>query len=189
MDGLVLAHTIRQDATTGAPKLMLLTAVGKRGDAKLAEEAGFDAYLTKPVSFSCLTDCLAFVAGEAPAAGEYGHLVTRHMVAEVKGQNRVRVLVADDNHINQKVVASLLENMGHRADVVASGREALEAFILVPYDVVLMDVQLAEMDGVEICRRIRILANETGRRTFVVAVTAHAMKGDREKYLGAGFDG
>jgi CheY-like chemotaxis protein len=189
MDGLVLAHTIRQDATTGGPKLMLLTSVGKRGDAKLAEEAGFDAYLTKPVSFSCLTDCLAFVTGEAPAVGTFGPLVTRHMVAEVKGQNRVRVLVADDNHINQKVVASLLENMGHRADVVASGKEALEAFILVPYDVVLMDVQLAEMDGVETCRRIRILANETGRRTFVVAVTAHAMKGDREKYLGAGFDG
>ena len=189
MDGLVLAHTIRQDATTGAPKLMLLTSVGKRGDAKLAEEAGFDAYLTKPVSFSCLTDCLAFVTGEAPAAGAFGPLVTRHTVAEMKGQNRVRVLVADDNHINQKVVASLLENMGHRADVVASGKEALEAFILVPYDVVLMDVQLAEMDGVETCRRIRILANETGRRTFVVAVTAHAMKGDREKYLGAGFDG
>lgn len=189
MDGLVLAHTIRQDTTTGAPKLMLLTSVGKRGDAKLAEEAGFDAYLTKPISFSCLTDCLAFVTGEAPAAGVFGPLVTRHTVAEMKGQNRVRVLVADDNHINQKVVASLLENMGHRADVVASGKEALEAFILVPYDVVLMDVQLAEMDGVETCRRIRILANETGRRTFVVAVTAHAMKGDREKYLGAGFDG
>ena len=189
MDGLVLAHGIRQDATVGAPKLMLLTSVGKRGDAKLAEEAGFDAYLTKPVSFSCLTDCLAFVTGERPTAGPVGALVTRHSVAEMKAQKRVRVLVADDNHINQKVVASLLENMGHRADVVASGMEALEAFILVPYDVVLMDLQMAEMDGIEACRRIRHLANETGRRTFVVAVTAHAMKGDREKYLAAGFDG
>jgi PAS domain S-box-containing protein len=189
MDRLVLAHTIRRDATAGAPKLMLLTSVGIRGDAKLAEEAGFDAYLTKPVSFSCLTDCLAFVTGEAPGAGAFGSLVTRHTVAEMKARNRVRVLVADDNHINQKVVASLLENMGHRADVVGSGKEALEAFILVPYDVVLMDVNMGEIDGIEACRRMRLLANETGRRTFIVAVTAHAMKGDREKYLRAGFDG
>src|ERR671918_28431 len=165
---------------------MLLTSVGKRGDAKLAEEAGFDAYLTKPVSFSCLTDCLAFMTGEAPAAGALGPLVTRHTVAEMKAQNRVRVLVADDNHINQKVVASLLENMGHRADVVSSGTEALEAFILVPYDVVLMDLQMAELNSSEACRRIRALASETGRRTSIVAVTAHAMKGDREKYLAAG---
>jgi CheY-like chemotaxis protein len=189
MDGLVLAHTIRQDETTGAPKLMLLASIGKRGDAKLAEEAGFDAYLTKPVSFSCLSDCLSFLTGEGSQTGAFGPLVTRHRVAEMKAQQRVRVLVADDNHINQKVVASLLENMGHRADVVASGMEALEAFILVPYDVVLMDLQMAEMDGIEACRRIRKLADETSRRTFVVAVTAHAMKGDREKYLAAGFDG
>jgi CheY-like chemotaxis protein len=189
MDGLVLAHGIRQDTAVGAPKLMLLTSVGKRGDAKLAEEAGFDAYLTKPVSFSCLTDCLAFMTGESSTAGAASAIVTRHSVAEMKARQRVRVLVADDNHINQKVVASLLESMGHRADVVASGMEALEAFILIPYDVVLMDLQMAEMDGIEACRRIRHLANETGRRTFVVAVTAHAMKGDREKYLAAGFDG
>jgi PAS domain S-box-containing protein len=189
MDGLVLAHTIRQDPAAGAPKLMLLTSVGKRGDAKLAEEAGFDAYLTKPVGFSCLTDCIAFVTGEGPLAGPFSPLVTRHTVAEMKAQKRVRVLLADDNHINQKVVASLLENMGHRADVVASGSEALEAFILVPYDVVLLDLQMAEMDGIEACRRIRKLADETARRTFIVAVTAHAMKGDREKYLAAGFDG
>jgi two-component system sensor histidine kinase/response regulator len=189
IDGLVLAHTIRQDTATEVPKLMLLASIGRRGDAKLAEEAGFDAYLTKPVTFSCLSDCLSFLTGERSQSATFGPLVTRHTVAEMKAQQRIRVLVADDNHINQKVVASLLENMGHRADVVASGMEALEAFILVPYDVVLMDLQMAEMDGIEACRRIRKLADETGRCTFVVAVTAHAMKGDREKYLAAGFDG
>jgi CheY-like chemotaxis protein len=78
--------------------------------------------------------------------------------------------------------------MGHRADVVGSGKEALEAFILVPYDVVLMDLQTPELNGFEACRRIRALATETGRRTYIIAVTAHAMKGDREKYLAAGFD-
>jgi PAS domain S-box-containing protein len=186
IDGLEVARRIRDDAATGAAKLLLLTSVGKRGDAKLAQQAGFDAYLSKPVSFSCLADCLALMMGEDPPAAN--PLVTRHVVAEVKAQSRLRVLVADDNHINQKVVASLLENIGHRADVVGSGKEALEAFILVPYDVVLMDLQMSELNGSEACRRIRALARETGRRTSIIAVTAHAMKGDREKYLAAGFD-
>jgi PAS domain S-box-containing protein len=188
LDGLEVARRIRRDLAPGAPKLLLLTTVGKRGDAKLAEKAGFDAYLSKPVGFSCLGDCLALMMGEAPSASSGSALVTRHVVAEIKGQSRLRVLVADDNHINQKVVASLLENIGHRADVVSSGKEALEAFILVPYDVVLMDLQMPELDSSEACRRIRALATETGRRTSIIAVTAHAMKGDREKYLAAGFD-
>ncbi|HEX2226000.1 MAG TPA: ATP-binding protein [Candidatus Binatia bacterium] len=187
-DGVELASRIRSDLAAAAPKLLLLTTVGKRGDAKLAEQAGFDAYLSKPVSLSCLSDSLALLMGEAPAAGSSSPLVTRHLVAEVKSQSRVRVLVADDNHINQKVVASLLENMGHRADVVSSGKEALEAFILVPYDVVLMDLQMRELNSSEACRRIRALATDTNRRTSIVAVTAHAMKGDKEKYLAAGFD-
>ncbi len=187
--GMELARDMRKDATIGSPKLLLLTSVGKRGDAKLAEQAGFDAYLTKPVSFACLSDSLAMILGEAPASSDSGFLVTRHTVAEAKAQNRLRVLVVDDNHINQKVAASLLENMGHRADLVGSGKEALEAFILVPYDVVLMDLHMPELDGFEACRRIRALAKETERHTFVIAVTAHAMKGDREKYLVAGFDG
>jgi PAS domain S-box-containing protein len=185
---LELARHIRREFASSAPKLLLLTTVGKRGDAKLAEQAGFDAYVSKPVGFSCLSDCLALVMGAGPAADAGGALVTRHVVAEVKGQNRLRVLVADDNHINQKVVSSLLESIGHRADVVSSGTEALEAFILVPYDVVLLDLQMPELNSSEACRRIRALALETGRRTKIIAVTAHAMKGDREKYLAAGFD-
>jgi CheY-like chemotaxis protein/HPt (histidine-containing phosphotransfer) domain-containing protein len=187
-DGLEVARDIRRDLAIGIPKLLLLTSVGKRGDAKLAEQAGFDGYLSKPVSLACLSDCLALVMGKPPAAGTAGALVTRHVVAEAKGQSRLRVLVADDNHINQKVVASLLENMGHRAHVVSSGKEALEAFILVPYDVVLMDLQTPELNGFEACRRIRALATATRRLTSIIAVTAHAMKGDREKYLTAGFD-
>jgi two-component system, sensor histidine kinase and response regulator len=185
---LELARCIRQDLATGTPKLVLLASVGKRGDAKLAERAGVDAYLTKPVGFSCLTDCLALVMRETSAAGDFNTLVTRHTVAEMKSQHRVRVLVADDNHISQKVVAGLLENMGHRADVVGSGKEALEAYILVPYDIVLLDLQMPDLDGSEACRRIHALAKETGRRTAIIAVTARAIKGDRENYLGQGFD-
>jgi CheY-like chemotaxis protein len=185
--GLEVAGEIRRGLATQTPKMLLLSSVGKRGDAKLAEQAGFDGYLSKPVSFSCLADCLALLMG-APGAGSGTRLLTRHIVAELKGQNRLRVLVADDNHINQKVVASLLENMGHRADVVGSGKEALEAFILVPYDVVLIGLQMSELKSSGACRRIRALATETGRRTALIAVTAEAMKGDREKYLAAGFD-
>jgi CheY-like chemotaxis protein len=97
-------------------------------------------------------------------------------------------MVADDNHINQKVITSLLNKMGHRADVVGSGKEALEAFKLVPYDMLLMDVQMPEIDGFEVCRQIRELEAKKGRHTPIIAVTAHARKEDREKCLAAGMD-
>jgi CheY-like chemotaxis protein/HPt (histidine-containing phosphotransfer) domain-containing protein len=96
--------------------------------------------------------------------------------------------VADDNHINQKVTTSLLEKMGHRADVVGNGKEAVEAFRFIPYDVVLMDLQMPEMDGFEASLQIRLLKRQEGRRTSVIAITAHARKEDREKCLAWGFD-
>jgi PAS domain S-box-containing protein len=102
--------------------------------------------------------------------------------------HRLRIMVADDNHINQKVIASLLNKMGHRADVVANGKEALEAFRLVPYDIILMDVQMPELDGFEVCRQIRALEQTKNRHTPIIAITAHARKADRVKCLAAGMD-
>ena len=186
MTGLDLARTMRSNPKLGQLKILLLTSVGRRGDGDLARQAGIDAYLTKPIRFSLLSDCLALVTGET---GDYpSALVTRHSVAELEMQKRLRLLVADDNHINQKVAVSLLERLGHRADVVNNGQEALDAFIMVPYDAVFMDLQMPQMDGYEASRRIRSQAEKTGRRTLIVAVTAHARTEDKKKCLAAGFD-
>jgi len=188
MDGLELARTIRQNPKFGSPKLLLLSSVGKTGDAKLAREAGIDGYLTKPVSLSNLFECLALLMGEASKGDDSNSFVTLHKLAELKSQTRLRVLVADDNHINQKVVANLLENMGHRAEVVGNGKQAVKAYQYIPYDVVLMDLQMPEMDGFEASLQIRTLARMQGRHTSIIAVTAHARKQDREKCLVAGMD-
>ena len=188
MDALELAQTIKQDPKIGSLKLLLLTSVAQNGDAKLAQEAGVDAYLTKPISFSCLSKCLAVLMEKAPQDDFCRSLVTRHTLAELEIKQRLRVLVADDNHINQKVTASLLENMGHRADVVGNGKEAIEAFRIVPYDVILMDVQMPEMDGFEASRQIRALEEKTGRHTPVIAITAYARNEDRESCIAAGMD-
>lgn len=115
-------------------------------------------------------------------------LVTRQRLAELEIQQRLRVLVADDNYINQKVTASLLENMGHRADVVGTGKEAIEAIRMAPYDVILMDVQMPEMDGFEASRQIRVLEEKTGRHTPVIAITAYARNEDKESCITAGMD-
>jgi CheY-like chemotaxis protein/HPt (histidine-containing phosphotransfer) domain-containing protein len=100
----------------------------------------------------------------------------------------LRILIADDNHINQKVAISLLENLGYRADVVANGYEAIEAYKLVPYDIVLMDVQMPEMDGFEASRQIRTIEDRKGRHTPIIAMTAHARQEDKDRCLAAGMD-
>jgi two-component system sensor histidine kinase/response regulator len=188
MDGLTLAQAIRQELKIGCPKLLLLNSVGKREDESPARCAGIDAYLTKPVRFSQLCECIAVLMGDASMVDPSSALVTTHTLAELKGQRRLRVLVADDNHINQKVTASLLEKMGHRADVVGNGKEALEAFKLVPYDAVLMDIQMPEMDGFEASLKIRAVEEKKGSHTPIIAITAHAMNGYSEKCFAAGMD-
>ena len=188
MDGLELARTIRRNPMFGSLKLLLLTSVGKRGDGKLAQQAGVDAYLTKPVRLSHLFECLAVLMGDGSKVESSSSLVTSHTLAQLKAKRCLRILVADDNHINQKVTVSLLKNMGHRADVVGNGKEAVEAFKLVPYDVVLMDMQMPEMDGFEASLQIGMLEEKKGRHTPIIAVTAHAMNRDREKCLASGMD-
>jgi len=115
-------------------------------------------------------------------------LITQHSAAGRKEQRRLRVLVVDDNHINQKVITSLLEEMGYRADVVSDGKGAVEAFKFIPYDVVLMDLQMPEMDGFEASLQIRLLKRQDSRRTAIIAITSHTRKEDREKCLAWGFD-
>jgi CheY-like chemotaxis protein/HPt (histidine-containing phosphotransfer) domain-containing protein len=186
IDGLELARAIRKQPNSRKLKLLLLTSLGKRGDTRLAQQAGIDAYLTKPVSFSCLSECLAVLMGKQPRVDSA--LVTRHTLASVKARQRLRILVADDNPISQKVTAALLDNIGQRHDMVGTGKEALEAFKLVPYDIVLLDLQMPEMDGFETCIQMRLHEYETGRHSLIIAVTARVMKEDRQKCLAAGMD-
>ncbi|MEJ7872137.1 MAG: response regulator, partial [Rubrobacteraceae bacterium] len=192
MDGMELARKIKDDPDIASTRLVLLTSMGQRGDAKEAGWAGIEAYLTKPVRQFELYDALATVmgtsdqgAGKDPKPDE--RLVTRHNIREAKSRSRARVLVAEDNPVNQKVALKMLEKLGYRVDVVGDGRQALEALGQVPYAAVLMDVQMPEMDGYEATAEIRRREGEA-LHTPIIAMTANAMRGDREKALKAEMD-
>jgi two-component system sensor histidine kinase/response regulator len=193
MDGIELAKKIKIDPSISSTKLIMMSSVGQRGDAKEARQAGIEAYLTKPVRQSQLYDALATVMNkpekEAAAHEEEKQLVTSHSLREAKTHTRVRILVAEDNAINQKVAVKMLERLGYRADVAANGLEAVEALSRIPYSAVLMDVQMPEMDGYEATAEIRRREKKSkDRYTPVIAMTANAMEGDREKALEAGMD-
>ena len=190
MDGEGFAREVRRhDTQYGDPTLVMLTSTGKRGEAARFHDLGFVAYLTKPVKRSQLYDCLCAALG----VKHWGHkdktlpLLTRHSVAELK-RHRRRILVAEDNLVNRKVTVRIIEKLGYHADAVANGLEAVAALERIPYDLVLMDGQMPEMDGIEATAVIRRKEQASGRRTPIVALTAHAMQGDRERYLAAGMD-
>ena len=192
MDGLALGHAIREDATLDHTRLVLLTSLGRRGDAKLARAAGFSGYLTKPVRKAQLYDCLRLVMGQAPAASERDGaeraekpLITRHQVEELHAQ--VKLLVVDDNLVNQKVAVKMLEKLGYRVDVAGNGNEALAALTRHHYNLVFMDCQMPELDGFETTRMIRA-HEQPGTHLPIIAMTANAMEGDREHCLSSGMD-
>lgn len=201
MDGLELARRIKDDPKLSSARLVTLTSMGQRGDAALAKEAGISAYLTKPVRQSELYNCLLTVMGSQVGAEEATSptelpLLTRHNLREVASRSRIRLLVAEDNPVNQKVAVRMLEKLGYQADIAANGREALDALDRTPYAAVLMDVQMPEMDGYEATAQIRRREREAGERDArtkprhlpVIAMTANAMETDREKALAAGMD-
>ena len=189
MDGQALGKKIKADPDLNETVLIMLTSVGRHGDAARAKEIGFAAYLTKPVKRSQLYNCLATVIGSA-ATGEAAsrRAVPREGRPSPAGK-RVRVLLAEDNITNQQVALKILSKLGHRADAVANGREAVEALKMIRYDVVLMDCQMPEMDGFEATAAIRDPATGvTWPEVPIIALTAHAMKGDRERCLDAGMN-
>ena len=187
MDGLQLARTIKSDPEIATVRLALLTSAVQRGDARSAQQAGFQAYLTKPIRQSNLYDCLASLmsdSGRAPAAP----LITAHTLGEAIAQDGARLLVVEDNIVNQRVATRMLEKMGHRVDVAVNGAEAVEAVSRNTYAAVLMDCQMPEMDGFAATIAIRRLEG-TERHTPIIALTAGAMTDDRERCLAAGMDG
>jgi two-component system, sensor histidine kinase and response regulator len=186
MNGMELAGAIRRDPTICDTRLILLTSSARPGDSRAARQAGIDAFLTKPARISdlyaCLTTLLAPHDGAAPAP-----LIARHTIAEASAAYRGRVLVVDDNPVNQRVALCMLEKMGHMVDVADNGIGAVAAVVRVQYDAVLMDCQMPEMDGFEATREIR-RREGADRHTPIIAMTAGAMTGDQEKCLAAGMD-
>jgi signal transduction histidine kinase/DNA-binding response OmpR family regulator len=189
MDGEALGKTIKDHPVLKKMRLILLTSRGIRGDAARARDAGFDAYLTKPIKQSQLFNAMISVFGkktdmESPEKAT--PIITRHTLTE-EHLSTPRILLAEDNAVNQKVALIHLRKLGYTADVSSNGRDAVEAVIKGTYDLVLMDIQMPEMDGYEATRAIR-RQERSGARIPIVAMTANAMKGDREKCIEAGMD-
>jgi two-component system, sensor histidine kinase and response regulator len=188
MGGAELGRRIKAEPGLADTRLVVISSLGRRGDAARLAGLGVSAYLTHPIRQSQLHDCLALVAGHDKTSGDTGTpaVVTRFTVSELR-RNRVRVLLAEDNMTNQIVAMTLLDKMGYRTKAVSNGVEALQALAEYPYDLVLMDCQMPELDGYEATKTIR-LGEESGKRIPVIAMTANAVQGDREKCLAAGMD-
>jgi CheY-like chemotaxis protein len=212
MDGITLAHAIKADPAIELTRLVMLTSVGQYGTIESARLAGISAYLTKPVRQSDLHGCLTMVLNTEKQAQTPIALVRQPApsltsVVEALSFRQARILLTEDNKINQDVALSMLEGLGCHVDIAENGREAVEAVQRTGYDIILMDCQMPEMDGFEASRRIRTAEAQQVRppllpihsagaftsqkrpsRTPIIALTANAMEGDRERCLAAGMD-
>jgi len=191
MDGEACGQAVKADGKLAETRLVMLTSLGMRGDAKRLQEIGFTAYAVKPVRHEELKGVLS----QALADGEDGAsrpMATRHTAREALpdfANQKARILLAEDNITNQQVALGILKKLGLSADAVANGREAIEALKTLPYDLVLMDVQMPEVDGMEATRQIRGGQSRAPNRDIpIIAMTAHAMQGDKERCLDAGMN-
>ncbi len=187
MDGKQLARLIRKNKKLDNTRVIMLTSAASRGDSAQMREIGIDGYFNKPIKQLDLYDAIISVLGDQKVQAKPDQkikMVNRHTVKEYKKQ-KVRILVAEDNLINQKVAIRLLNNFGYRADIACNGKEAVKALEEESYDLIFMDCQMPEMDGYEATRMIRNLDNDQ-KDIPIVSMTANAMKGDREKCLEAG---
>jgi signal transduction histidine kinase/DNA-binding response OmpR family regulator len=185
MDGFDLVRRIREISSLKPATVLMLTSVHTTEDVARAQELGISSYLVKPVRRSALLSAITDSLVGSPAVQE-----AVAPLADATRRKPLRVLVAEDNPVNRKLAASILQRAGHEAILVANGKEAVDAVTRERFDVVLMDVQMPVMGGFEATRLIRELEASSGRRrTPIIAVTAHAMKGDREDCFAAGMDG
>jgi two-component system sensor histidine kinase/response regulator len=190
MEPETIGRMVKSDPEMGNPALIMLTAMGQRGEAALFQKLGFSGYLSKPIKPSQLQACLLSVIDRSfnTTKETTGSMVTRHTIEEEKRRN-IRILLAEDNVVNQKLATRIIEKLGYKIDTVSDGREAIKALSRVPYDLVLMDVQMPEMDGIEATQMIRDFKSKVmDPQLPIIAMTAHAMKGDREKCLQAGMN-
>ncbi|MCI0485999.1 MAG: PAS domain S-box protein [Blastocatellia bacterium] len=187
MDGFSLAEKIKGDPCLAGARVMMLSSSGQPGDAARCRELGIAAYLTKPVKQSELLNAILNLLDAPEIAGGKPQTRTRRALGE--DRDGCYVLLAEDNKVNQMLAVRLLEKEGHRVVVAANGREAVTAFERDDFDLILMDVQMPEMNGYEATAAIRETEKATGGHIPIIAMTAHAMKGDRERCLEAGMDG
>jgi CheY-like chemotaxis protein len=208
MDGSELGRQIKADPLLQSTLMIMVTSLAQRGEAALVEKIGFAGYLPKPVRQSQLYSCIALaldrgngteihgteIHGTEPSGiGTLGTetpaaIITRHTVAEVVNRGK-RILLAEDNSINQKVAQHILGKLGFKADVVADGHEAVRALEMIAYDIVLMDCMMPEMDGFAATRVIRDPSSQVlNHKVPIIAMTANAMQGDRERCLEAGMN-
>jgi two-component system sensor histidine kinase/response regulator len=189
MDGFSLVKQIRNHPGLSTATIMMLTSSGHRGDSDRCRQLGIAAYLVKPVRQSELRDAIVKVLGAKSESASAAPLLTRFSLQEAQGPaETLNILVAEDNPVNQKLAARLLEKRGHRAVVVANGREALDTLEKMNFDLILMDVQMPGMDGLDATKIIRNSEKGTGRHIPIVALTAHALKRDEERCIEVGMD-
>ena len=186
MDGFTLVERIRQRPELSTATIMMLNSAGHRGEAQRCKDLGVSAYLLKPIRQSGLREAIARVLGVHEQEGPIP-LITRFPSKGARGAAAfLRVLVVEDNPVNQRLVVRLLEKRGHRVEVAANGREALQALDKERFDLVLMDVQMPEMCGMEATAAIRQNEKSSGLHTPIIALTAST---DRERCLAMGMDG
>jgi signal transduction histidine kinase/CheY-like chemotaxis protein len=184
MTGLELAKQIKYQNLDNSIKVVLLTNFGQRGEGDLAKNAGVSAYITKPIRYGQLRDCLAMVL-----QGREDQLITKHSVRETEATKKAHLLLAEDDVFNQKVAITMLKRLGFNADIAENGLEILYAITDNHYDAILMDCQMPGMDGFETTARIREQELSTGGHIPIIAMTAHALPGDQKRCIDVGMDG
>ncbi|OGR28176.1 MAG: hypothetical protein A2277_14530 [Desulfobacterales bacterium RIFOXYA12_FULL_46_15] len=191
-----LGRIIKQDHTLSDTVLVLLSSTAFRGDAAKIKDIGFAAFLTKPVKREKLFDCLRVIASLSlqELNDPLRELITSYRVEEMKEKTMdiipgKRILLAEDNKVNQKVASLMLGKIGHGIIIANNGKEAVKLFTEDRFDVILMDIQMPEMDGLQATRAIREIEKSRGGRIPIIALTANAMKGDCERFIAAGMDG
>jgi len=185
IDGFDLARQIKEDSSLGSTVIMMLTSGDRPGDVARCEQLGVAAYLLKPIKQSELFDAIVMALGIAAVEDEGDKTLLAERARRI---GPLRVLLAEDSLVGQKLIVGLFESHGHTVVVAGNGVEALETLEQQDFDLVLMDVQMPDMDGLEAASAIRVREKQTGSHVPIIAMTAHAMKGDRQKCLDAGMD-
>jgi len=189
-DGFGMIEKIRENKELSAPTIVMLSSAGHRGDVARCQELQVAAYLLKPIRESDLHEAVSRVVADGaeaprsaePVEGREAAIVERVGVA-------LNILVAEDNRVNQRVAMRMLEKRGHKTTLAENGREVLALLESQTFDLILMDVQMPVMSGVDATVEIRKQEQKSGRHVPIYAMTANAMKGDRERYLSIGMDG
>jgi CheY-like chemotaxis protein len=191
MDGVTLAALVKADPRLQDTLLVILSSAGHWAEMRATETSGIEAWLVKPARQSQLMNTLATAWAKNSHAGALLAVVDQHpsgaVIADSFAGSGIRVLIAEDNVVNQKVAVLMLQKLGLRADVAGNGLEAVQMFAMVRYDLILMDCQMPEMDGYEAARKIRS-GEGANRRVNIIAMTAEAMAGARDQCLASGMD-